>query len=29
MLNEVNDGAFDEMFLSMNYLRKKYATDAA
>jgi len=28
MLNEVEDGAFDEMFLSMNYLQKKYA-DAA
>ena len=25
MLNEVKDGAFDEMFLSMNYLRQKYA----
>ena len=28
VLNEVKDGAFDEMFLSMNYLQKKYA-DAA
>ncbi len=29
MLNEVDDGAFDEMFLSMNYLvMKKYATNA-
>jgi hypothetical protein len=27
MLNEVKDGAFDEMFLSMNYLQKKYADD--
>jgi len=26
-LNEVKDGAFDEMFLSMNYLQKKYADD--
>ena len=25
VLNEVKDGAFDEMFLSMNYLEKKYA----
>lgn len=25
VLNEVNDGAFDEMFLSMNYLKGKYA----
>lgn len=25
VLNEVQDGAFDEMFLSMNYLEKKYA----
>ena len=24
MLNEVDDGAFDEMFISMNYLRVKY-----
>lgn len=29
MLNEVQDGAFDEMFLSINYLKKKYGTDAA
>ena len=28
MLNEVENGSFDEMFLSMNYLKKKYA-DAA
>ena len=28
MMNEVDDGAFDEMFLSMNYLEKKYATNA-
>ena len=28
VLNEVEGGAFDEMFLSMNYLKKKYA-DAA
>ena len=27
VLNEVKDGAFDEMFLSMNYLEKKYGTD--
>jgi len=27
MLNEVEDGAFDEMFLSMKYLEKKYATN--
>ena len=27
MLNEVHDGAFDEMFLSMNYLKGKYASD--
>lgn len=25
VLNEVNDGHFDEMFLSIDYLRKKYA----
>lgn len=25
MLNEVNDGSFDEMPISINYLRKKYA----
>lgn len=25
MLNEVKDGGFDEMFLSINYLEKKYA----
>lgn len=24
MLNEVNDGEFDEMFISLDYLRKKY-----
>jgi len=24
VLNEVKDGGFDEMFLSMNYLGKKY-----
>jgi hypothetical protein len=28
VLNEVEDGAFDEMFLSMNYLQKKYAHTA-
>ena len=28
MLNEVDDGGFDEMFLSIGYLEKKYATDA-
>ncbi len=28
MLNEVENGAFDEMFLSMNYLQKKYANPA-
>jgi hypothetical protein len=28
VLNEVEDGAFDEMFLSMNYLQKKYAHPA-
>lgn len=27
MLNEVNDGHFDESFISINFLRKKYATD--
>jgi hypothetical protein len=27
MLNEVNDGAFDEMFLSVDYLQRKYGTD--
>lgn len=26
MLNEVNDGCFDEMFLSINYLKGKYGT---
>lgn len=26
MLNEVNDGCFDEMFLSINYLKGKYDT---
>ena len=25
VLNEVNDGCFDELFVSLNYLRKKYA----
>ena len=29
MLNEVQDGAFDEMFLSINYLKKKYGTDVS
>ena len=24
MLNEVRDGQFDEMFVSLNYLRKRY-----
>jgi len=24
MLNEVNDGSFDELPVSMNYLRRKY-----
>jgi len=24
MLNEVNDGSFDEMPVSINYLRKQY-----
>jgi hypothetical protein len=28
VLNEVENGAFDEMFLSMNYLKKKYADPA-
>jgi hypothetical protein len=28
VLNEVENGAFDEMFLSMNYLKKKYANPA-
>jgi len=28
VLNEVEEGAFDEMFLSMNYLQKKYAHPA-
>ena len=27
VLNEVNDGAFDEMFLSMNYLKGKYGQE--
>jgi hypothetical protein len=27
VLNEVNDGAFDEMFLSMNYLKGKYGKE--
>ena len=27
VLNEVKDGAFDEMFISMSYLEKKYATN--
>lgn len=27
MLNEVDNGSFDEMFLSINYLKKKYGTD--
>lgn len=27
ILNEVNNGSFDELFLSMNYLEKKYAND--
>ena len=28
VLNEVKDGAFDEMFLSMNYLEKKYGANS-
>lgn len=28
ILNEVENGSFDEMFLSMNYLKKKYANPA-
>ena len=28
VLNEVENGSFDEMFLSMNYLKKKYANPA-
>ena len=27
MLNEVNDGHFDEMFLSIEYLKRKYSVD--
>ena len=29
MLHEVKDGSFDESFLSMDYLRRKYSEDAA
>jgi hypothetical protein len=28
-LNEVKDGAFDELFLSINYLSRKYSTEVA
>lgn len=28
VMNEVNDGAFDEMFLSMDYLKRKYGQPA-
>jgi len=27
MLHEVNDGSFDEMFVSLNYLKRKYGQD--
>ena len=27
MLNEVNDGEFDEMFISLDYLKRKYGTN--
>jgi len=29
ILNEVKDGAFDELFLSINYLSRKYSTEVA